>query len=136
LAHESFTDLQAWYSKQRAYYGAMLTGLFDGLTSLLPGVIVSRPDASLYSVIDVRAIAKPGFDAKAFSLFCAQQGVVDIDGVNYTLLVSPMNGFYRSEAGQTNPGATQMRVSFVETPEKMALVPKLFAELFAQYELK
>ena len=38
--------------------------------------------------------------------------------------------------GQPNPGKSQMRVAYVETPEKMALVPRLFAELFTQYEAR
>ncbi|MCX6823218.1 MAG: aminotransferase class I/II-fold pyridoxal phosphate-dependent enzyme [candidate division SR1 bacterium] len=135
LAHESFDDLHKRYDQQRNYYGNMLQDLSDGLKSLLPGIIVSRPDASLYSIIDVRNIAKPGFDAKAFSLFCAQEGSVDLNGETYTLLVSPMDGFYRAVEGQTNPGLTQMRVSFVATPDKMKMVPKLFAELFHLYEV-
>lgn len=134
LAHESFEDLHKRYDQQRLYYGNMLQDLSDGLKSLLPGIIVSRPDASLYSIIDVRNIAKPWFDAKAFSLFCAQEWSVDLDGETYTLLVSPMDGFYRTVDGQTNPGLTQMRVSFVATPDQMKQVPKLFAELFYLYE--
>lgn len=135
LAHESFDDLHKRYDQQRNYYGNMLQDLSDGLKSLLPWIIVSRPDASLYSIIDVRNIAKPWFDAKAFSLFCAQEGSVDLNGETYTLLVSPMDGFYRAVEGQTNPGLTQMRVSFVATPDKMKMVPKLFAELFHLYEV-
>jgi len=73
LAHESQEDLQKWYELQRNYYGSMLQTLSDDFQSLLPGVIVSSPDASIYSVIDVRNIVKPGFDAKSFSLFCSQQ---------------------------------------------------------------
>ena len=134
LAHESQEDLQKWYELQRNYYGSMLQTLSDDFQSLLPGVIVSSPDASIYSVIDVRNIVKPGFDAKSFSLFCSQQWVVDIEGEKYTLLVSPMSWFYRTNAGETNPGTMQMRISFVETPEKMKLVPKLFAELLETYE--
>ena len=84
--------------------------------------------------MDVRNIAKPSFDAKAFSLFCAEEGSIDLDGEKYTLLVSPMDGFYRAIDGQTNPGLTQMRVSFVATPDKMKMVPELFAELFHLYE--
>jgi len=45
-----------------------------------------------------------------------------------------MSGFYRTNAGETNPGTMQMRISFVETPEKMKLVPKLFAQLLEAYE--
>ena len=37
-------------------------------------------------------------------------------------------------AGEADPGRTQMRVAYVEPPERMALVPRLLAELFTQYE--
>jgi len=136
LAHESFEDLHKRYDQQRSYYGNMLQDLSDGLKSLLPWIIVSRPDAALYSIMDVRNIVKPWFDSKAFSLYCAQEWAVDLYWEKYTLLVSPMDGFYRTIEGQTNPGFTQMRVSFVATPEKMKMVPKLFTELFHQYERK
>ena len=135
LAHESFDDLHVWYKKQKEYYWSLLTHLSTTLKALLPGVIVSNPDAALYSVIDVRNIAKEWFDAKEFSLFCAQKGVVEIEGEKYTLLVSPMSGFYRVATGEKNPGVTQMRVAFVENAEKMKLVPALFAQLFEEYSL-
>jgi len=64
------------------------------LKEKLPGIIVSSPDASIYSVVDVKNIAKPGFDSLDFVLFCAQKGSVTKDGKDYTLLVSPMAGFY------------------------------------------
>jgi aspartate aminotransferase len=85
-------------------------------------------------VIDVRDIAKPGFDALDFVLWSAERGTVDVDGEPWTLLTAPMAGFYDTPEGQPNPGKSQMRVAYVETPEKMALVPRLFAELFTQYE--
>ncbi|NTV04632.1 hypothetical protein HGA89_06975, partial [bacterium] len=39
-------------------------------------------------------------------------------------------------AGEPNPGRTQMRVAYVETPERMAMIPELFADLLRQYERK
>lgn len=134
LAHESHEDLHAWYKKQRAYYFDMLQPVTDGMRELLPGVIMSSPDASIYSVVDVRNIAKPGFDAMDFVMYCAAKGKVSIDGKDLTLLVSPMDGFYSVAPGQHNPGKTQMRIAYVETPERMKMVPRLFAELFRQYE--
>ena len=134
LAHESHADLQAWYKKQREYYFRMLKPVTDGMRRELPGVIMSSPDASIYSVIDVRDIAKPGFDANEFVMYCASQGKVVVDGRGMTLLVSPMGGFYSVAAGQPNPGRTQMRIAYVESPERMMLVPRLFAQLFREYE--
>ncbi len=132
LAHESHEDLKVWYQRQRTYYKKLMVELTNELNALLPGVIVSSPDASIYSVVDVRDIAKPGFDAKDFVLYCAKNGVVEIDGKKMTLLVAPMAEFYCSESN--NPGNTQMRIAYVAPGEEMGLVPKLFAELFTQYE--
>jgi aspartate aminotransferase len=134
LAQESHADLKVWYKKQRDYYFDMLKPVTDGIRERLPGIIMSSPDASIYSVVDVRSIAKPGFDAMDFVMYCASKGKMTVDGKEMTLLVSPMDGFYSVPAGQPNPGTTQMRIAYVETPERMKLVPMLFAELFKQYE--
>ncbi len=133
LAHESHAHLHRWYNQQREYYRAMLQDFTTRTRDLMPGVIVSSPDASIYSVVDVRNIAPADFDALDFVLFCAQQGAVQIDGQAMTLLTAPMSGFYKTEAGAPNPGRTQMRVAYVDTPERMKLVPELLAGLFAQY---
>jgi len=134
LAHEDHAALRAWFDTQRGYYRELLATVFTGLKERLPRLIVSSPDASIYSVLDVKHIAKPGFDAMAFVLYCAQKGCVEIGGRKLTLLVSPMTGFYQAAAGEPNPGRTQMRISFVDTPERMALVPELFTRLFNEFE--
>ena len=134
LAHESHSDLKVWYRRQKEYYRPIMTGLNEDLTRKLPGIIVSRPDASIYSVIDVRNIAKPGFDALDFVLYCAREGKVEAGGKERTLLVTPMAGFYSIPVGKVNPGKTQMRIAFVETPDRMKLVGGLFRELFLRYE--
>ncbi len=134
LAHESKEELQARYSKQRTYYKWMLESITNDFKTLLPGVIISSPDASLYSVIEVNAIAKPGFDANDFVLYCASKGKVKKEGKEMTLLVAPMGGFYSPAPWQENPGKTQMRIAYILPPEKMKLVPILFKELFQQFE--
>ena len=136
LADQSHDELKGWFAKQREYYRGMLQTFTDGMKAELPGVIVSSPDASIYSVIDVRDIAKPGFNAREFVIWATSEGRVDVGGEALTLLTAPMAGFYSVAKGAPNPGNTQMRVAYVETPERMALVPKLFAELFRQYEAK
>ncbi len=45
-----------------------------------------------------------------------------------------MKGFYDIENDDENPGRTQFRISFVETPENMMKVPDLFVKLLKQYE--
>jgi aspartate aminotransferase len=131
LAHISHDKLNNWYRDMRKYYQRLMKDFFDEMKARMPKIIVSSPDASIYSVVDVRNLDKD-FDAKDFVLFCAQEGTVDIDGIKYTLLVSPMEGFY----SKNGLGKTQMRIAYVETPERMRLVPRLFEELLDMYLFK
>lgn len=134
LAQEKHEDLQTWYASQREYYKGMMQSFTEEIKKELPDIIVSRPDASLYSVVDVRKMVKDGFKSQDFVMYCATQGKVNINGTEMTLLTAPMSGFYNIAAGKPNPGKTQMRLAFVESPEKMKLAPKLFAELLKEYE--
>ena len=134
LAHESKEQIAGWCRNIRGYYKELIFKVYNGLKEQEPGLIVSSPDASIYSVIDVRNVVKPGFDAIDFVLYCAQEGSVNIDGVETTLLVAPLKGFYNINEGEKNPGNTQFRISFVETPENMAKVPELFVKLLRQFE--
>lgn len=136
LAHQTKEQIADWCKSIRSYYKELIFNVYNGLKEQEPGLIVSSPDASIYSVIDVRNVVKPGFDATDFVLFCAGEGSVNIDGVETTLLVAPMKGFYNVKPGEKNPGSTQFRISFVETPEKMAKVPELFVKLLRAYEAK
>jgi aspartate aminotransferase len=133
LADESPADLQAWFARQREYYRGMLQDFTGRTRDLMPGVIVSSPDASIYSVVDVRGITPAGFDAMDFVLFCAREGKLDVQGKAMTLLTAPMSGFYSAAPGTPNPGRTQMRVAYVEPPRTMALVPPMLAGLLDQY---
>ena len=134
LAHESKKDLNIWYKEQRKYYFDMMNNLTKEFKKQLPWIIVSSPDASIYSVVDVKNIAKPWFDAMEFVLYCAQKWSVGINWKKYTLLVSPMTGFYKTKDWEKNPGLTQMRIAYVDTPEHMKLVPELFSKLFKEFE--
>ncbi len=134
LAHESKKDLNKWYQKQRTYYFDMMKNLTQEFKNKLPWIIVSSPDASIYSVIDVKNIAKPWFDAMKFVLYCAQKWSVNINWEKYTLLVSPMTGFYKTKEWEKNPWLTQMRIAYVDTPDHMKLVPRLFKELFEKFK--
>lgn len=133
LAHERYEDLNLWYKNQRDYYAAMLNQLTTDMKKIMPGVIVSSPDASIYSVVDVRNLVDDDFDASDFAIFCARSGKVNIDGQDYTLIVAPLAEFYNIPKDKPNPGRTQMRIAYVESPEQMAKVPTLFAELLDQY---
>ncbi|MBU3092201.1 aminotransferase class I/II-fold pyridoxal phosphate-dependent enzyme [Clostridium sp. CF011] len=134
LAHESKEQLDEWCIGLREYYKKLLFKFYSCMKKLDPGLIVSSPDAAIYSVVDVRNVVKPGFDSIEFVMYCAQEGSVDFHGVETTLLVAPMKGFYDIKPGESNPGSTQMRIAFVETPENMAKVPELFVKLLRKYE--
>jgi len=134
LAQVDHSDLREWFQHQREYYGGMLKDFADEMKERLPRAIVSSPDAALYTVVDLREAAADGFDAMDFVLFCAEKGEVRIEGKSFTLLTAPMAGFYAVDAGAANPGKTQLRIAYVETPERMRLVPRLLTELFQLYE--
>jgi aspartate aminotransferase len=132
LVDESPEALTAWYSQQCRYYVEMMRGLRDGLQRAVPGIIVSQPLAALYSVIDLVNVVAPSFDAAAFACDCAERGGIDVEGRTYTLLLAPMSGFYA--APHTPASRTQLRVAYVETPERTALVPAIFAALLERYQ--
>jgi len=134
LAHETKEDIAAWCKGLREYYKDIIFKVHDGLMKQEPGLIVSSPDASIYTVIDVRNVVKPGFDCIDFVLYCAHEGSVNCNGVETTLLVAPLKGFYDIKSGEVNPGSTQFRIAFVETPENMMKVPELFVKLLKQFE--
>ncbi|GMU56274.1 MAG: aspartate aminotransferase [Candidatus Xenobia bacterium] len=129
LAQVDHPTLQDWFGRQRAYYFKMMQEFTRRTRELNPDLIVSRPDAALYSIVDVRRV-DPNFDAQDFVLYCATEGYVELNGQKLTLLTAPMDGFYSVEP---NPGRTQMRVAYVETPERMQLVPELLTALLGQY---
>lgn len=134
LAHESKESILGWCAEIRGYYKDKILNVYSGLKEQEPNLIVSSPDASIYTVVDVRNVVKSGFDAIDFILYCAGEGSVEIDGVETTLLIAPMNGFYDIADGETNPGSTQFRISFVESPEKLAQIPELFVKLLRAFE--
>ena len=133
LAHEDHKTLQDWYARQRAYYQKMLFEFTEGMRAALPGVVVSSPEAALYSVIDVKKLVDENFQALDFVMWCSSEGSINIEGREMTLLTAPMAGFYSVPEGAPNPGRTQMRVAYVETPERIAVIPGLFAELLRAY---
>lgn len=133
LAELDTVDLQEWFEKQRSYYRSMMQRFAEAVTELIPGVILGAPAASIYTVIDLRRVVGPEFDPLEFVLFCAEQGAVEMDGGRWTLLTAPMPEFYTTKPGVDNPGRTQLRIAFVEPPERMQKVAFLLAELLKQY---
>lgn len=129
LVHESFNDLQRWFGKQRAYYKKIITRFVRDIQNEIPGIIASRPDAAMYTVLDVRDLVDESFQVSDFVRYCAEKGNVNLDGKGYTVLVSPMDGFYNSGSG----GRTQMRIAFVDPPELLEKTPKIIRELLREF---
>jgi len=127
-------ELNRWYSQQRDYYKTMMSDVASGLRDRLPGVIVTTPESSLYVVIDVRNHAPDRFDSADFVNYCAEHGRITVEGTARTLLTAPMGDFYAARGA--NPGMTQLRLAFVEPPEKMRLVPELFSRLYEEFVAK
>lgn len=132
LYDESVDDIKAWISNLRDYYKKLLEYMYENLKKRLPDAIISKPEASIYFVVDLRNMVDEDFDAEDFVMYCAKDGEVNINGKRYTLLVSPMWGFYNVLEGR-NPGNTQIRIACVEPEEKMRLVPELFERLLNDY---
>ncbi|HEY4000798.1 MAG TPA: aminotransferase class I/II-fold pyridoxal phosphate-dependent enzyme [Candidatus Xenobia bacterium] len=131
IAGLSHAELRQWYQQQRMHYQPMMAGFARDVHALLPEAIVSSPDAALYSVVDVRRMVGPDFQMLEFVLWCAEEGAVELPEGRLTLLVAPMAGFYQTKGA--NPGRTQMRIAYVESPERMAIIPRLLAGLLTQY---
>lgn len=120
INNESIVDLQNWFGKQRNYYLEIIKTLESEFQKNLPQAIVSKPQAAIYSVVDLSPLVGSNFNITDFVLFCAQKGRVDIDGYSLTLLVAPMSG-------------AQLRIAYVLPPEKMKLVPRLLKKLLERY---
>ncbi len=132
LAHEPSGRLQAWFGQQRAYYKPLLSDLVSRLKSLEYPLIVSKPDAALYSVVDFRKV-DANFDAGKFASFAAAQGGVKVDGALWTLLLAPMKGFYVDKNSAEHWGKRQLRLALVEPKEKLELVPEILGKLLKEY---
>lgn len=134
IAHESHEDLRRWFDQQRTYYSWMMKSCVDDIQREIPGIIVSNPEAAIYTVLDVRNIVKSGFNATDFVNYCAEYGRVSMGSCDFTLLVAPMSGFYYSQSPDNNPGRTQMRIAYVAEPDEMKRVSYLFKTLLETYE--
>lgn len=130
LADISHDELRGWYDEQRSYYKTMMTEVAEGLKQRVPGIIVSKPQASLYSVLDLRKVSAD-FDCVDFVQYCAERGQVDINGQPHTLLLAPLPGFYSNKQPENHK---RLRMAFVAPPEDMKIVPELFARLLDSFQ--
>ncbi len=129
VAQMSANEIIDWYSRQRAYYSKTIIRLIKELKEQLPGVILSSPGAAIYIVIDFKNITPSDFNASKFIEYCSLNGKVKINSKYYTLLLSPMEGFYN----QKLKGEKQARIALVEQESKIRMVPKILSRLLENY---
>ena len=129
VAQMSAVEIIDWYSRQRAYYSKTIIRLIKELKEELPGIILSSPGAAIYIVLDFKNITPSDFNASKFIEFCSSNGKIRINSKYYTLLLSPMEGFYN----QKLKGEKQVRIALVEPKSKMKMVPKILSRLLENY---
>ena len=129
VAQMSAVEIIDWYSRQRAYYYKTIIRLTKELKEELPGIILSSPGAAIYIVLDFKNITPYDFNASKFIEFCSSNGKIRINSKYYTLLLSPMEGFYN----QKLKGEKQVRIALVEPKSKMKMVPKILSRLLENY---
>ena len=129
VAQMSADEIIDWYSRQRAYYSRAIIRLIKELKEELPGIILSSPGAAIYIVLDFKNITPSDFNASKFIEFCSSNGKIRINSKYYTLLLSPMEGFYN----QKLKGEKQVRIALVEPESKMKMVPKILSRLLENY---
>ena len=129
LADESHQSIQNWYKKQKTYYKEIIYKLRKEFKKQIPGIIVSRPKAAIYFIIDLKNIVDDNFNSIDFTNYCAKSGRVKIGSNVYTLLLAPMSGFYSN----TELGKKQLRVAIVEELNLILKAPKILSKLLNSY---
>lgn len=129
VAQMSSNEIISWYHSQRTHYSNTINRLIKGLKNELPGIILSSPGAAIYIVLDFNNITPPDFSTSKFIDYCSLNGKIKINGNYYTLLLSPMKGFYRDKS----KGEKQARIALVEPESKMKIVPVILSRLLEDY---
>tara|TARA_B100001287_G_scaffold255785_1_gene240159 strand:- start:452 stop:1750 length:1299 start_codon:yes stop_codon:yes gene_type:complete len=129
VAQMSSDEIIDWYSSQRAYYSKAIISLIKELKEELPGIILSSPGAAIYIVLDFKNITPSDFNVSKFIEYCSLKGKIRLKKKYYTLLLSPMKGFYN----QKLKGEKQARIALVEQESKMRMVPKILSRLLENY---
>ena len=125
------TEIVRWYNLQRNYYSKIIEEFVNGLKLILPGLIISKPQAAIYIILDFKNVVPESFSISNFIEFCATDGRCNIDNQAYTLLLAPMTGFY----SDSKVGSKQARIALVESETKMKIVPKLLSKLLVDFRL-
>ncbi len=129
VAQMSSSQIIDWYCRQRTYYAKVIDKLMKGLKDELPGIILTSPGAAIYIVLDFKNITPSNFNISKFIEYCSLNGKVRLKSKYYTLLLSPMEGFYNHKSR----GKKQARIALVESKSKMRIVPKILSRLLENY---
>ena len=129
LANESHKSILSWFDRQKKYYQKIIFKMKNEFEKLIPGIIISNPEAAIYFIIDLKNIVDKDFDSVDFTMYCATKGKVKVDNEYYTLFLAPMKGFYI----HPEYGTTQMRVAMVEDYNIMINAPFILSKLLNQY---
>ncbi len=133
LANASQVKIRKFLADLRLHYFEMLSRFRDKLISLNPRLIVSMPEASIYSVVDFKNATPKDFKALDFINWVAEKGKVMINGKPYIMIGAPMSGFYQVGKNEKNPGDTQMRIAFVRSKKEMLLGAEVLAKQLELY---
>ena len=131
VSNLSNKEIVEWYKVQRQYYSEIINFLIKGLKKELPGLIILRPESSIYIVLDFSRITPHNFKISDFIEYSAKYGKYKNKDKIYTLLLSPMNGFYSDKVS----GSKLARIALVETKNKIKVVPSLLSNLLTDYLL-
>jgi aspartate aminotransferase len=130
LKDETKENLNLWYNSQKNYYKKIMFRLREDLEAQIPGLIISKPQAAIYFIIDFKNIVNEKFDSVLFTKYCAEKGKINIENRYYSILLAPMKLFYQNK----ELGRTQMRLAVVEPPEKIKLTAEILKNLFIEYK--
>ena len=129
IASLSRQEIVDWYKTQRNYYSEIIIDLVNGFEEELPNLIISKPKASIYLILDFSDITPKSFNISRFIEYSAKYGKYKYKNKDYTLLLSPMNGFYSDKVSEDKLA----RLALVESKEKMKVVPSLLSNLLKNY---
>ena len=129
IADLSPDKIVEWYKMQRKYYAGIITDLIIGLEREVPGLIISKPKSSIYIVLDFGLITPKDFNISSFIKYSAKYGEVNYKNKKYTLLLSPMNGFFSGKSSANKLA----RIALVESKDNIHIVPRLLSRLLKDY---
>ncbi|MDQ6985618.1 MAG: aminotransferase class I/II-fold pyridoxal phosphate-dependent enzyme [Candidatus Dojkabacteria bacterium] len=72
----SESEIKDWIESLKKIYFKRLNNIRNELLDLNNDLIISKPESSLYLIIDVKKAVNKDFSAKEFALYCAEKGKI------------------------------------------------------------